>query len=288
MSCYGCIFKGKYEDMGASCDTCKLQDYLPDAIKACDNSENCPHRVTLEEAKKKLLSSDVVEVVRCKDCKYSSLEWIGGDLEGICKCGSAMINITSNSYCSYGERSEKGETMSTLEKAVATYGKEMQLTVACEELSELIKEICKNIRGSDNVKSITKEMADCYIMLRQLEIIFGIKMSDINVFIDEKLARLEKRMAEREKAPGENREEVWRKNLERFKNGEFGECHTYEALAKYWKAQAEAGYPGANDSFNYFLSCVQERNGERQGVQQILARKGRKNHENKRSKRTKI
>ena len=153
--------------------------------------------------------------------------------------------------------------MSTLEKAVATYGKDMQLTVACEELSELIKEICKNIRGSDNVESITEEMADCYIMLRQLEIIFGIKMSDINVFIDEKLARLEKRMAEREKAPGENREEVWGENLERFKNGEFGECHTYEALAKYWKAQAEAGYPGANDSFNYFLSCVRERDGKR-------------------------
>ena len=89
--------------------------------------------------------------------------------------------------------------MTTLEKAVATYGKDMQLTVACEELSELIKEICKSIRGSDNVESITEEMADCYIMLRQLEIIFGIKMSDINVFIDEKLARLEKRMAEREK-----------------------------------------------------------------------------------------
>ena len=62
MSCYGCIFKGKYEDMGVSCDACKLQYYLYDAIKACDNSENCPHRVTLEEAKKKLLSSDVVEV----------------------------------------------------------------------------------------------------------------------------------------------------------------------------------------------------------------------------------
>ena len=153
--------------------------------------------------------------------------------------------------------------MSTLEKAVATYGKDMQLTVAVEELSELIKEICKNKRGKDNIESITEEMADCYIMMDQIAIIFGIKNCDINAFIDEKLARLEKRMAEREKAPGENREEVWRKNLERLKNGEFGECHTYEALAKYWKAQAEAGYPGANDSFNYFLSCVRERNGER-------------------------
>lgn len=33
--------------------------------------------------------------------------------------------------------------MTTLEKAIKTYGMDMQLTVAVEELSELIKEICK-------------------------------------------------------------------------------------------------------------------------------------------------
>ena len=102
MSCYGCIFKDKYEDMGASCDTCKLQDYLPDAIKACDNSENCPHRVTLEEAKKKLLSSDVVEVVRCKDCifcRYVS----SADIYKCDRRGYYAEEVKTTDYCSFGK-----------------------------------------------------------------------------------------------------------------------------------------------------------------------------------------
>ena len=109
MSCYGCIFKGKYEDMGASCDTCKLQDYLPDAIKACDNSENCPHRVTLEEAKKKLLSSDVVEVVRCKDCKWYCQEVCCNSHIPIDDGATPCILTKPNDYCSYGERRSENE-----------------------------------------------------------------------------------------------------------------------------------------------------------------------------------
>ena len=44
--------------------------------------------------------------------------------------------------------------MSTLKKAIDTYGKDMQLTVAVEEFSELIKEICKHRRGRDNRENI--------------------------------------------------------------------------------------------------------------------------------------
>ena len=88
--------------------------------------------------------------------------------------------------------------LSTLEKAVAVYGKDLQLTVAIEELSELIKEICKNKRGSKNVENITEELADVCIMMDQIMIIFGIQNRDINAVIDKKLARLEERMAERE------------------------------------------------------------------------------------------
>jgi NTP pyrophosphatase (non-canonical NTP hydrolase) len=87
--------------------------------------------------------------------------------------------------------------MTTLQKAIDTYGKDMQLNVAVEEFSELIKEICKNKRGRDNINNIIEEMADCYIMLEQLTIIFGIKYKDINDVIDEKLARLENMIAER-------------------------------------------------------------------------------------------
>ena len=87
--------------------------------------------------------------------------------------------------------------MKTLEKAIATYGKDMQLNVAIEEFSELIKEICKNKRGADNREAIIEEIADCYIMLMQLEIIFGVKDDEINGVTDAKLERLEKRLAER-------------------------------------------------------------------------------------------
>ena len=87
--------------------------------------------------------------------------------------------------------------MTTLEKAIATYGKDMQLTVAVEELSELIKEICKSKRGADNRDAIIEEMADCYIMLDQLAIIFDIPHRDINNVMDRKIARLERRLKKR-------------------------------------------------------------------------------------------
>ena len=87
--------------------------------------------------------------------------------------------------------------MKTLEKAIATYGKDMQLTVAVEELSELIKEICKNKRGADNRANIIEEIADCYIMLKQLEIIFDIDINDIRHIINNKIDRLKCRLDER-------------------------------------------------------------------------------------------
>lgn len=45
-------------------------------------------------------SADVVEVVRCKDCRYKS---------GICCPFYDGINKTDNDFCSYGIRNEQGE-----------------------------------------------------------------------------------------------------------------------------------------------------------------------------------
>ena len=87
--------------------------------------------------------------------------------------------------------------MTILEKAIETYGKDMQLTVAVEEFSELIKEICKSKRGRDNRDNIIEEMVDCYIMLEQLAIIFDISTDEIGEWLDIKFTRLENRMAER-------------------------------------------------------------------------------------------
>lgn len=87
--------------------------------------------------------------------------------------------------------------MTILERAIETYGKDLQLTVAVEEFSELIKEICKNKRGVDNRANIVEEVADCYIMLEQLAMIFGIKPCEVNAMVGKKLERLEKRLDER-------------------------------------------------------------------------------------------
>ena len=95
--------------------------------------------------------------------------------------------------------------MSILKKAISVYGKDMQLTVAIEEFSELIKEVCKNKRGRQNKECIIEEMADCYIMLKQLEIIFDIENIDIHNMISNKMSRLQKRL-EKEEKPKETKE----------------------------------------------------------------------------------
>lgn len=87
--------------------------------------------------------------------------------------------------------------MTTIERAIETYGKDMQLNVAIEELSELIKEICKSKRGNDNRDNIIEEMADCYIMLKQLEYIYDIDYGDIITIRSNKIDRLAKRLEER-------------------------------------------------------------------------------------------
>ena len=50
-------------------------------------------------------TADVVEVVRCKDCKY----WEKGkDYEPYCNhFGNMMTDTKADDFCSYGERKEK-------------------------------------------------------------------------------------------------------------------------------------------------------------------------------------
>ena len=87
----------------------------------------------------------------------------------------------------------------TLKRAIDTYGTDMQLTVATEEFAELTKEICKYKRGRNNILSIVEEMADCYIMLEEMQIIFNIDFNIISDEITRKVDRLERRLEERSK-----------------------------------------------------------------------------------------
>lgn len=50
--CEKCLFHIVDNDMGATHDCCLLKDNIAERVKACDNSENCKKRLTLEEAKK--------------------------------------------------------------------------------------------------------------------------------------------------------------------------------------------------------------------------------------------
>ena len=65
--------------------------------------------------------------------------------------------------------------MDTYERALKTWGKEAQMLQVIEEMSELTKEILKNInRGKNNVSEIIEETADVEIMLCQLKVCYGI------------------------------------------------------------------------------------------------------------------
>lgn len=86
------------------------------------------------------------------------------------------------------------EESELLEKAISTYGVDAQLTVAIEELSELIKELCKAKRGAVRLENVIEEMADCHIMLDQLSLIFSIDYSELTAAREQKLNRLKERL----------------------------------------------------------------------------------------------
>lgn len=90
---------------------------------------------------------------------------------------------------------EKITDNKTIEQAaIDKYGKTLQMVVAIEELSELIKELTKNIRGKNNHDAIVEEIADVYIMLDQVMMMNDIWLNEVVEKMHEKLNRLKERM----------------------------------------------------------------------------------------------
>lgn len=50
----------------------------------------------------------------------------------------------------------------------------------------------------------------------------------------------------------------WNKNLIMLSSGGFGDINSPETLLAYWKAQAEAGYPFAEENVRYFEEMVRK------------------------------
>lgn len=90
-----------------------------------------------------------------------------------------------NSY----ESGKKNKTDEILKQAIVKYGKDAQVKMAIEEMSELTQALCKDFRGKGNAENIAEEIADVEIMIQQLKIIFN-NRNDVNRFYELKIKRL--------------------------------------------------------------------------------------------------
>lgn len=87
----------------------------------------------------------------------------------------------------------KKEQVKILYDLVQKYG-DKQITIFIEEMSELTKELCKNIRGHYNLDKIYEEMADVYIMLAQMQMLFQMDVEALEYMINKKIERTKERL----------------------------------------------------------------------------------------------
>lgn len=81
-----------------------------------------------------------------------------------------------------------------LRNAIDTYGEEHQLKKFHEEFAELTLEVCRVEDCRGNPLALAEEIADCKIMLAQLEMIFDNKYL-VRDFVNAKIKRLGKRLS---------------------------------------------------------------------------------------------
>ena len=84
-----------------------LDEKIMQAVLNCDIKVDKAELIRALELDKKVRNGELVEVVRCKDCKWSEPYRVAsGNVYFSCTehCVSAL---SDNDYCSYGERKEK-------------------------------------------------------------------------------------------------------------------------------------------------------------------------------------
>lgn len=87
------------------------------------------------------------------------------------------------------------ERDNTFHKCIDTYGKQVQVDMAVEEMSELTKALMKERRTNvdDARGAIIDEIADVRIMMRQLELIYDCE-EEVDRRIDFKVMRQRQRL----------------------------------------------------------------------------------------------
>ena len=126
--------------------------------------------------------------------------------EGSCYMGylTAELVLERIKYCYLNQTSkyinipefEKAikQRVPNLEQIIKVGTPEKQLIVAMEELSELIKELAKYMRGNGNEENLQEEVCDCIIMIDQLRLMFKLDAYDIDEIINMKIKRTLKRL----------------------------------------------------------------------------------------------
>lgn len=65
----------------------------------------------------------------------------------------------------------------------------------------------------------------------------------------------------------DNKGEIFDRNFKRLTSGEFGNPQKYETMLEYWKAQADAGYPYAEENARYFEDMARKETEKKFGVE---------------------
>lgn len=76
-----------------------------------------------------------------------------------------------------------------LQKIIDHYGHRSQKEMLFEEFVELQKEVCKELRGKGDKHHIEEELADVYVMLQQLQLIYGISDEKVELEVQKKIER---------------------------------------------------------------------------------------------------
>ena len=85
-------------------------------------------------------------------------------------------------------------TNPVLKRALETWGEQPQMLMVVEEMSELMKEILKNInRKKNNIDEIIEETADVEIMLEQLKENYQI-VEKVEAYKNDKIKIIEQRL----------------------------------------------------------------------------------------------
>ena len=128
----------------------------------------------------------------CTHCGAVAIHGLKTDYCPVC---GARMDETAGMLAARDERSlMTGHERDVITMALKTYGKNAQMAMVMEEMSELQKELCKNLRGAENVTAIAEEIADAGIMLDQMKILFNCEW-DVEQVRALKVDRLQKRIA---------------------------------------------------------------------------------------------